>query len=51
MKRARLITVLFMLAITISSAEQVFAQEQPKQERPRTSRPAQSARARDYGKA
>ena len=41
MKRARLITVLFILAVTVSAAEQAFAQEQPKQERPRAARPAQ----------
>ena len=41
MKRARLITILFILSITASVAGQAFAQELPKQERPRTSRPAQ----------
>ncbi|HJQ67596.1 MAG TPA: hypothetical protein VKA70_01385 [Blastocatellia bacterium] len=40
MKRARLITVLFILAMTAPASSRVFAQEQPKQERPRTSRPA-----------
>ena len=40
MKRARLLTVLFILAIISSVAGQISAQEPPKQERPRTSRPA-----------
>lgn len=39
MKRARLITVLFILATTFAAAAQVFAQEPPKQERPRPARP------------
>ena len=46
MKRARFITLFFILAITASAAGPVFAQEQPKQEqpkqeRPRATRPAQ----------
>ena len=41
MKRARIITLLFILAIITSATEQAFAQEPPKQERPRAARPAQ----------
>jgi hypothetical protein len=41
MKRARLITALWMLAITVSAAETSRAQDQPQQEKPRPARPAQ----------
>ena len=41
MKRARLLTAVFILALTSSATEQIFAREQPGQDRPGTSRPAQ----------